>query len=331
MPVLERIDWRAAFQNGLRQLAVVEADVAEKRLFEVLAAAETVALEHVLDPTVEPLDHAVGLRPHRWGQAMLDPEPGAEAVELVIAGRGAATRLNLPDEKTRHEPTGKAAVLAARRAHFGANQKPGHADPVMLVRGWKHHLFDEWGRPCPDACNNVPHVGHAHPRIQAVAADQLKRMNSNTRYLHPARTAFAEKLLSKFPVPPEVCFFVNSGAKGMVTPDHGYHGNTTGAIAASACKFNAKGGAGQSDRVELVEVADDYRGSFGRDDPDRAEKFAGSVDDALARLAARDIGVAGFIAGTFPSVGGQIIPPKSSMRKACRPTPKFRAPGFCKT
>ena len=96
MPVLERINWRAAFQNGLRQLAVVEADVAEKRLFEVLAAAETVALEHVPDPSVETLDHAVGLRPHRWGQAMLDPEPGAEAVELMIAGRGAAAKWSCP-------------------------------------------------------------------------------------------------------------------------------------------------------------------------------------------------------------------------------------------
>ena len=200
----------------------------------------------------------------------------------------------------------------------------------MLVRGWQHHLFDEWGRPYLDAYNNVPHVGHAHPRIQAVATDQLKRINSNTRYLHPAQTAFADKLLSKLPDPLEVCFFVNSGseanelalrlarahtgAKGMVTPDHGYHGNTTGAIDLSAYKFNAKGGVGPSDWVELVEVADDYRGSFGRDDPDRAQKFAGLVDGAIERLAVQDIGVAGFIAETFPSVGGQIIPPKGYLQ-----------------
>ena len=100
----------------------------------------------------------------------------------------------------------------------------------------------------------------------------------------------------------------------MVTPDHGYHGNTTGAIDLSAYKFNAKGGVGPSDWVELVEVADDYRGSFGRDDPDRAQKFAGLVDGAIERLAVQDIGVAGFIAETFPSVGGQIIPPKGYLQ-----------------
>ena len=237
-----------------------------------------------------------------------------------------AALLNLPDEKVRYRPTDKSTVLADRRAHFGGNLSLTYKDPVMLVRGWKHHLFDEWGRPYLDAYNNVPHVGHAHPRIQAVAADQLKRMNSNTRYLHPAQTAFATKILSKLPDRFAVCFFVNSGteanelalrlarahtgAKGMVTPDHGYHGNTTGAIDISAYKFNKPGGVGQSDWVELVEVADDYRGTFRRDDPARAQKFADLVDPAIQSLQAKGHGVAGFIAETFPSVGGQIIPPK---------------------
>ncbi|MBY6135623.1 aminotransferase class III-fold pyridoxal phosphate-dependent enzyme [Nocardioides marinus] len=237
-----------------------------------------------------------------------------------------AALLNLPDDKVCYAPTDKSAVLQGRKAHFGGNLSLTYNDPVMLLRGWKHHLFDEWGRPYLDAYNNVPHVGHAHPRIQAVAADQLKRMNSNTRYLHPAQTAFADKILSKMPDHFEVCFFVNSGteanelalrlarahtgAKGMVTPDHGYHGNTTGAIDLSAYKFNKPGGSGKVDWVELVEVADDYRGSFRRDDPDRAQKFADLVDPAIRALQDRGHGIAGFIAETFPSVGGQIIPPK---------------------
>ncbi|WP_170378060.1 aminotransferase class III-fold pyridoxal phosphate-dependent enzyme [Ruegeria atlantica] len=237
-----------------------------------------------------------------------------------------AALLNLPDDKVFYRPTDKQVILQGRHDHFGSNLSLTYDDPVMLVRGWKHHLFDEWGRPYLDAYNNVPHVGHAHPRIQAVAADQLKRMNSNTRYLHPAQTTFADKILSKLPDHFEVCFFVNSGteanelalrlarthtgAKGIVTPDHGYHGNTNAAVAISAYKFNKPGGVGQADWVELVEVADDYRGSFKRDDPDRATKFANFVDPAIAALQDKGHGVAGFIAETFPSVGGQIIPPK---------------------
>ncbi|NRB18259.1 MAG: aminotransferase class III-fold pyridoxal phosphate-dependent enzyme [Rhodobacteraceae bacterium] len=251
-----------------------------------------------------------------------------------------AALLNLPDAKVHYQPTDKAEVLAGRKAHFGGNLSLTYSDPVMLVRGWKHHLFDEWGRPYLDAYNNVPHVGHAHPRIQAVAADQLKRINSNTRYLHPAQTAFADKILSKLPAPFEVCFFVNSGteanelalrlarahtgAKGMVTPDHGYHGNTTGVIDVSAYKFNAPGGSGQVDWVELVEVADDYRGSIKRDDADRAQKYADLVDPAIAALQNRGHAVAGFIAETFPSVGGQIIPPKGYLALVYQ---KIRAAG----
>jgi len=251
-----------------------------------------------------------------------------------------AALLNLPDSKVRYYPTEKEGVIAGRKAHFGGNLSLTYNDPVMLVRGWKHHLFDEWGRPYLDAYNNVPHVGHAHPRIQAVAADQLKRMNSNTRYLHPAQTAFADKILSKLPDQFEVCFFVNSGseanelalrlarahtgAKGMVTPEHGYHGNTTGAIDLSAYKFNKPGGGGKPDWVELVEVADDYRGTYRRDDPDRAQKFANLIDPAIASLQKSGHGLAGFIAETFPSVGGQIIPPKGYLSAVYK---KIRAAG----
>ncbi len=251
-----------------------------------------------------------------------------------------AALLNLPDEKVFYRPTDKQAILQDRRAHFGGNLSLTYDDPVMLVRGLRHHLFDEWGRPYLDAYNNVPHVGHAHPRIQAVAADQLKRMNSNTRYLHPAQTAFADKVLSKLPDHLEVCFFVNSGteanelalrlarahtgAKGIVTPDHGYHGNTNAAVAISAYKFNKPGGIGQADWVELIEVADDYRGSFRRDDPERARKFADLIDPAISALQAKGQGLAGFIAETFPSVGGQIIPPKGYLSAVYE---KIRAAG----
>lgn len=237
-----------------------------------------------------------------------------------------ASLLNLPDEKVSYAPPDKARVLEQRQRHFAGNLSLTYSEPVMLLRGWRHHMFDEWGRPYLDAYNNVPHVGHAHPRIQAVATAQLARLNSNTRYLHPAQTAFAEKILSKLPDSLEVCFFVNSGseanelslrlarahtgAKGMITPDHGYHGNTTGAIDISAYKFAKPGGVGQADWVELVDVADDYRGRFRRDDPERAQKYADLIDPAIAALQDKGHGLAGFIAETFPSVGGQIIPPR---------------------
>lgn len=251
-----------------------------------------------------------------------------------------AALLNLPDEKVAYTPIDTAEIVEARRKHFGANVKLSYKKPAMFLRGWRHHLFDEMGRPYLDAYNNVPHVGHAHPRIQAVAADQLKRINSNTRYLHPAQTAFADKILSKMPESLSVCYFVNSGSEAnelalrlarahsagtdIITPDHGYHGNTTGAIAISAYKFNKPNGVGQADWVQLVEVADDYQGRFKRDDADCGRKYADLVDGALAKISARGARLSGFIAETFPSVGGQIIPPKGYLKQVYE---KVRAAG----
>ena len=277
-----------------------------------------------------------GWNPHLHFQLALttarcgDDWPGAaDPDELFLLKEvfpNPAAPLNLADERTAFHTVDRPAVLHDRLDRFGANLKLSYADPVMFLRGWKHYLFDEWGRPYLDCYNNVPHVGHSHPRIQAVAAAQLKRLNSNTRYLHPAQVAFADKILSKMPEQLSICYFVNSGSEGnelalrlarahtggkdMITPDHGYHGNTTGAISISAYKFNAEGGIGRPDWVQLVEVADDYRGSFRRDDPDRAEKYAALVEEALTNIDSRGGKLAGFIAETFPSVGGQIIPPR---------------------
>src|SRR6056297_1413871 len=77
-------------------MAVVEADVAKDGLLEVLAAAEAVALQDVLDPAVEAFNHAVGLWPHWRGQAMLDTELVAEAVEVVVSGCGALSQAEEP-------------------------------------------------------------------------------------------------------------------------------------------------------------------------------------------------------------------------------------------
>lgn len=234
-----------------------------------------------------------------------------------------APLLNLPDARVAYHPIDDDALLAERRAHFAGNLRLSYREPCLFVRGWKHYLYDEWGRRYLDAYNNVPHVGHAHPRLQAVASDQLARINTNTRYLHPAQVEFATTLLATMPPHLTHVFFVNSGSEGnelalrlaraaaggrdMITPDHGYHGNTTGAYDLSAYKFNKPGGGGRPEWVQLVPVADSYRGEHRG--ADAAAAYASHVDEALARIDARGGRLAGFIAETFPSVGGQIIPP----------------------
>ncbi|ACL25579.1 aminotransferase class III-fold pyridoxal phosphate-dependent enzyme [Chloroflexus aggregans] len=232
-----------------------------------------------------------------------------------------AALLNLPDERVAYQPLDQVSLLHERRTHFAGNLRLSYREPCTFLRGWRHYLFDEYGQTYLDAYNNVPHVGHAHPRIQAVAAQQLRLLNTNTRYLHPAQIAFAHELLAKLPPSLSVCFFVNSGSEAnelalrlartytgghdMITIDHGYHGHTTGAIAISAYKFNHPAGNGKPDWVEVVMAPDPYRGPYGHDGP----RYAAEVDQAIERIATRGGKLAGFIAETFPSVAGQIIPP----------------------
>ena len=241
-----------------------------------------------------------------------------------------AALLNLPDARVAYQPLDVSHIRDVRGAHFATNLKLSYQEPLLFVRGWKHYLFDEWGRVHLDAYNNVPHVGHAHPRIAAAAADQLARINTNTRYLHPIQIAFAEELLSRMPSKLTHVFFVNSGSEGnelalrlarthtrardMITPEHGYHGNTTGAYDISAYKFDKPRGGGRPDWVQLVPVADTYRGAYRG--ADAAERYAAHVNAAIARIRARGGGgrLAGFIAETFPSVAGQIIPPDGYLR-----------------
>lgn len=251
-----------------------------------------------------------------------------------------AVLLNLPDEQVAYTPIDESVVEQQRQEDFGANLKLSYAKPVLLLRGWKHYLFDQWGRTYLDAYNNVPHVGHAHPRLQARVSEQLKRLNTNTRYLHPAQSAFARKIICKMPEKLSVCFLVNSGSeanelalrlaraatggKNLVTPDHGYHGNTTGAIDISAYKFNAPGGIGQPDWVHLVDIPDVYGGKFRLPDTDCAVRYSDQVDDAIVRINNTGGRLCGFIAETFPSVGGQIIPPNGYLEGVYR---KIRAAG----
>jgi len=73
-------------ERGLRQLGVVKMNVAHQRGFQVFAADEMVALQHLLDAAVEALDHAVGLGVHRRAEAVLDAKIIAKPVKIVLTG-----------------------------------------------------------------------------------------------------------------------------------------------------------------------------------------------------------------------------------------------------
>ena len=94
--------------------------------------------------------------------------------------------LRIPADRFARRPATD-VLLDRRRRLFGGNVRLSYRQPLQIVRGWMQYLFDETGRAYLDAFNNVPHVGHAHPRVTAAVAAQLATLNTNTRYLERRR------------------------------------------------------------------------------------------------------------------------------------------------
>jgi 4-aminobutyrate aminotransferase-like enzyme len=61
--------------------------------------------------------------------------------------------------------------------------------------------------------------------------------------------------------------------------------------------------------VHAVPIPDDYRGAYKRSDPQAGAKYARHVAESIAGIKKMGHGLAGFIAESLPSVGGQIILP----------------------
>jgi 4-aminobutyrate aminotransferase-like enzyme len=205
---------------------------------------------------------------------------------------------------------------------------------VKIVRGWMQYLYDETGRAFLDVFNNVPLVGHSHPRVVQAASAQLALLNTNTRYLHDNVNQYAERLTRLLPDPLRVCFFVNSGSEAnelalrlarthtrredVIVLEHAYHGHTTTLIDISPYKFNGPGGSSCKPWVHVAPLADDYRGPYRRDDANAGTKYARQVRDILEHVGASGRQVACFIAETLPSVGGQIVFPRGYLSEVYR-------------
>jgi 4-aminobutyrate aminotransferase-like enzyme len=222
-------------------------------------------------------------------------------------------------------------ALARRRAATGGNVRLSYRRPLQIVRGWMQHLYDETGRAYLDVFNNVPLVGHSHPRVVRAVQAQMALLNTNTRYLHPNLARYAERLTRRMPDPLRVCFLLNSaseanelalrlarthtGRRDVIVLDHAYHGNTGGLIEISPYKLNGPGGSAPPPWVQVAPVPDDYRGPYKRSDPEAGAKYAQHVAACIETIGRRGVdgtgvaGVAAFIAETLPSVGGQIVLP----------------------
>jgi 4-aminobutyrate aminotransferase-like enzyme/Ser/Thr protein kinase RdoA (MazF antagonist) len=222
-------------------------------------------------------------------------------------------------------------LLRERRAHFCASMSISYARPIQMVKGRRTTLFDAEGRAYLDAVNNVPHVGHCHPRVVAAGQRAMALLNTNTRYLSEGLLRYAEKLRAKLPDHLEVLYFVSSGSEAnevamrlasaatdgavdMLVQEHGYHGHTGATVSRSHYKFAGKGGFSAPSEVHVVPIADPLRGLH--PGPDSGPKYVAEVQAVLDHLAALGRRPRAILAEAIVGCGGQVVPPAGYLKGA---------------
>jgi 4-aminobutyrate aminotransferase-like enzyme/Ser/Thr protein kinase RdoA (MazF antagonist) len=209
-------------------------------------------------------------------------------------------------------PTGE---LARRRTRLlgPALTELTYRRPVHVVRGEGVWLFESDGRRLLDAYNNVPVVGHCHPRVTEAVVRQTRALNTHSRYLYEPLIELADRLVATMPPGAglDTVVVVNSGSEandlawrlatawsgqtGAIVTDFAYHGFTTAVADFSPEEWP---GGYRPGHVELIAP------------PGSRQSLDAEVERAVARLADRDVGLAAtFVDAGFTSEGVRTPPP----------------------
>jgi len=219
-----------------------------------------------------------------------------------------------------------------RQKLFGSASVLFYDRPLEFVRGSGCWLYDTDGVAYLDAYNNVPSVGHCHPRVVAAAAKQLGELNVHSRYLHSGVMDYAERLLGTLPAALSNITFTCTGsesndlalrlaarftgAEGIIVTETAYHGNTqlTGEASPSSLQPGSI-----APRVRLVPAPDSYRVPAGQ----LSEYLAKAVQEAVLDLKGRGIGIAALLIdsifssdGVFADPAGFLLPAVEIVQRA---------------
>lgn len=157
------------------------------------------------------------------------------------------------------------ALVDRRDAVLAPGYRLFYARPVEFVRGAGTKLYTRDGEEFLDVYNNVPSVGHAHPRVVEAIATQAATVNTHTRYLHEGIVDYAETLLAALPGPLDALSVTCTGSeandlalrvathatghRGVLVTTNAYHG-VTAAVAAISPSLGGAGSVG--DHVRLI-------------------------------------------------------------------------------
>lgn len=198
-------------------------------------------------------------------------------------------------------------LLKRRVRLLGPNVPTFYEHPVHIVKGEGVRLWDAAGKRYLDCYNNVPHVGHCHPKVVEAICRQSAILNTHTRYLHEGILDYVERLTGTLSHDLSQAIMVCTGSEandialrmaeaatgktGIIATDNTYHGNTS---AVSQLSTRRPPIGGRSGNVRLV-PAPDSRAPLGGSMDDQAEIFARNVAEAIRDLEENGPGFAGMM------------------------------------
>lgn len=215
-----------------------------------------------------------------------------------------------------------AALVARRNRAFGPTSMLFYERPLNLVRGEGVWLIDADGSQYLDAYNNVPSVGHCHPRVVEAVSRQMATLNTHTRYLYDIVYTYSERLLATYPAALSNIVYTCTGSegvdlalriarkvtggRGIIATANAYHGNTSAVTEVSPSSASSEA---RDPHIFLVDAPDTYR--LGAEAA--VGKFNADVRAAIAAMQNRSIVPAAFIAdsilssdGVYPAVPGYL-------------------------
>jgi 4-aminobutyrate aminotransferase-like enzyme len=217
------------------------------------------------------------------------------------------------------------ALRRRRGAALAPSYQLFYDEPVHLVRGEGVWVHDADGHRYLDCYNNVPSVGHGHPRVVAALAGQAALLNTHTRYLHGNVVDLAERLGASLPGDLGVCYFVCTGTeandlavqiartvtgrRGVVVTESSYHGNSELVRLLSTDTYDV---GERPDWLGVVEPPNVYRGPHRLGDGDDAtlgRRYAAHVAEATQRLDEEGHGTAALLVDTSWDSNGVLIAP----------------------
>ena len=215
--------------------------------------------------------------------------------------------------------------IQRRDQSLGPGYRLFYDTPLEIVRGKGVTLFDRDGNDYLDVYNNVPSVGHAHPRVIAAVHEQMQTLNTNTRYVQESILDYSEQLLSTFPAELGHVMFTCTGSEandlamrvakyatgnqGIIVTSGAYHGLTT-----EVASFSPSLGAGVplGANVRVIDAPDALR--YSSDRASLEDHLRNQVRAAIADLHRHGVGVAAFIADSIFSSDGVFAGPRGFLR-----------------